>query len=632
MMRKMKPWMGGIAILSAVLTAPLAVVAQETPATPAVSSSLLNVIPKDATAFLAIRHLKELDGKITAFADKLGFKLGGEQAMWPAPLDWVKETLQIGDGLDDNGGVAIVLLNCAELQTTGAAMSRMALYLPTTKPAAMLEALGAQKQEDIYSLLLAGQPMHAKAGKAHLVLASTPEALREALKTDGGIGQSMPKDRIAAFNQDDLSGWFNFRGISPQVRQEIEGMFTGLMMMGGAGNPMTAAEQAKNITKFLEEGDVLAFSVRIDAAKGVTLSGYSSMKPDTEYGRIMAGTKPSAEPLLIGLPDESVIFAFGGASNGSVPGVEDQLRKTFDQILNEQMFGEIMSSEELKSFKDELVQLLVQVDAINMSAAGLPAEGGGGMIGGVSVITVKDSRKWQEQARGLFANVKKIILKAAEQPDITEEELKAVDAAIQIKENAEKLGDAVVDHFVVDLRQIPDLTEEDIAEVEAVIGKEGVLVRIVAMDPKHVVISFGGGAKRCQDIMNNVSQGKAPLADNKFIKMVADRLPKGPRLSEGYLHLENLLKLVIDISNQLNEPFPFPLMIPETAPLSFTNVKVSDTAQQIDLLIPMETITTAKTAIEPLLGMMMGGMMGGPPGGMDMPVEPLEDEGEGGLN
>jgi hypothetical protein len=279
-----------------------------------------------------------------------------------------------------------------------------------------------------------------------------------------------------------------------------------------------------------------------------------------------------------------------------------------------------------------LVQLLVQVDALNISVAGLPADGGGGMIGIASVVTVKDSRKWQDQARSLFEAVKKIILKAAEQPDITEEELKAVDAAIQIKENAETLGNAKVDHFVIDLSEIPDLTEDDIAEVKAVIGKEGVLVRIAAMDATHVVVTFGGGAKRCQDIMNSVSQGKAPLADNKFIKMVADRLPNGPRLSEGYLHLENVFKLIIDISDRLGEDVFFRLIIPETAPLSFTNVKVSETAQQIDVLVPMEMITSAKKAVEPLMGMLMGGMMGGPQGDMDMKVEPLEDEGEGELD
>lgn len=632
MMRKTEPWIGSIVLLSVLLTVLPAAMAQETPAAPAAGSSLLEAIPKDATAFFAIRNLKELDGKITAFAGKLDFKLGGEGAMWPAPLTWVKETLQIGNGLDENGGVAVVLLNCANVKTSGEAMTRMALFLPTTKPDAMAEALGGQKQENAYSLLLAGQPMLATAGKNHLVLAQTPDSLREALKSGGGVGQSMSKDRIAAFGQDDLFGWVNFRGVSPDLRKEIENALTGLVNLGGTVDPTAAAEGAKNLTKWLEEGDVVAFSVRIDAQKGVLLSGYSALKPDTEYGRILAGTKPPTEPLLIGLPDESVICAFGSGSNGSVPGVEEQIRKGLDQALSEEMLTSIISPENLKSFKDELVKLLVQVDAINLSMAGLPAESGDGMIGLLSVVTVKDSRKWQAQARSLFATVKNMIVKAAQQPDITEEELKAVEAAIQIKENAETLGTAAVDHFVIDLAQIPDLTEDDIAEVKAVIGKEGILVRIAAMDPTHVVISFGGGVKRCQAVIGNVSEAKAPLADNKFIKMVADRLPKGPRLSEGYLHLENLLTLVVAISNQLNTPFPFPLAIPETAPLSLSSVKVGDTAQQIDILIPMEAILAAKRALEPLMGMLMGGMMGGPQGGMDMPVEPLEDEGGGELN
>jgi hypothetical protein len=439
----------------------------------------------------------------------------------------------------------------------------------------------------------------------------------------------MPKDRLAAFSRDDLTGWFNFRGISPAIRKEIEGMLTGLMMMGGTADPMAAAEQAKNITKYLEEGDVLSFSVRIDAAQGVNFSGYSAMKADSEYGRMMAAMKPPTEPLLIGLPEEPVIGAMGSASSGSVPGAKEQMRKGLDQVLNEQILGEMMSAEEISALKDDLINVLAEVDALNISVAGLPAEGGEGMIGVTSVVTVKDSRKWQKQVHGLFASIKKIILKAAKQPDITEDEIKAIDQAIQIKENAEKLGDSPVDHFIVDLSKVPDLTADDIAEVKSVVGKEGILVRIVAVDPTHVAITFGGGKARCQTIMKNITEGKAPLADNKFIKMVADRLPSDQRIAEGYLKLENILKLVIDISNQLNEPFPFPLMVPETAPLCFSSVKVGNNAQQMDFLVPIETIVTIKNSVEPLMGMMMGGMMGGPQGGeMEMEVEPLEDEGE----
>ena len=72
-----------LACLLCLLIAPVGLMAQvvtEPPAggsTPAVGSTqaLLNVIPADATAFLAIRNLKELDNDGVSVSTQLGFPL-----------------------------------------------------------------------------------------------------------------------------------------------------------------------------------------------------------------------------------------------------------------------------------------------------------------------------------------------------------------------------------------------------------------------------------------------------------------------------------------------------------------------------------------------------------------------------
>jgi hypothetical protein len=193
--------------------------------------------------------------------------------------------------------------------------------------------------------------------------------------------------------------------------------------------------------------------------------------------------------------------------------------------------------------------------------------------------------------------------------------------AVQWKDNAEKLGGAEVDVLTVDLAKLPDAEEEEVAQAKKVLGPEGVTIRLGALGKDKIVLVFGGGSKRFEAIAKMAADNEAPLTENKSVKLVADRVPAGAKLVEGYLNIDKLIELVMDISSEVGGGIPFPINLQNAAPVAFTATKAGDAAQQSDVLIPMELVKSVADVVRPML--MMG--IGGPQGGPDEPEPPSDN-------
>lgn len=638
-MRTIRPWMGGTFGLLTLLAIPAALSAQEGAAKPAGTEALLKAIPKDASGFVAIRNLKELDAKITGFAAAIGFPLGGQNSFFPAPLDWAKQSLGIQEGIEDNAGMAVVLLDCSKAQTPDEIPTRMVFLLPTSDAEALLKQLGAEKKEDIYELQFMGADAVAAKKGGFLAVAQTAEALKPALKEDEGIASSMAPDRVKSYTQQDLFLWAHFRGLSPALRKEITDAFEGVAQMGGAGNPMAGLSQIKNVinqwNKLMDDGQEVSCGLSIDARKGIGIQLFGSMKPDSPMGKMIADTKPAKGSLLVGLPNESTILAVGSVKS---PGADDNIKQTLDALMGDDMLGKMIEESKREELKTSLTNILISVNAMSVSLSGLPAEGGEGMIGLTFVGQVENSLKWQEEARKAFATLKGVLLDAIKKEaagqaggdkKLSDDQMKALEDAVVLKENVEKIGNASVDHFILDLSKAPEISEDQLAEIKGVVGKEGILIRIAAIGEKHVAITMGGGAKRFELIAGHVGKGETPLIENKLNKPVADRLPADQRVAEGYLHIENGVRMAVDIMNQLNQPVPIPKeMIRETAPIGFATIKVPPSGMEATVLVPMELIQTVKQTVQALMPMFMGGGMDG----MDGDDQPPPDGPSGELN
>jgi hypothetical protein len=254
----------------------------------------------------------------------------------------------------------------------------------------------------------------------------------------------------------------------------------------------------------------------------------------------------------------------------------------------------------------------------------LPIEDGQGMVNAVLIAKVKDAAQWKQEARKIFNMGKELGVEAAKKSGEPEEEVSKTANAIQWKEGAEKLGGADVDQLVVDLAQLPNSDTDTVDQIKKVLGPEGVLVRVGALGKDQILVVFGGGAKRFEAAAKIATAKEAPLAGNADIKKVADRLQAGPRVMEIYFNVDKLISLAMDISSEVGGGIMFPIALRNAAPIAMTSVKIGETAQQTELLVPMELLRSLADIFGPMLQM---GLDGPQPGDSDEPELPSDESG-----
>lgn len=592
----------------------------EKPAPPADPAAVLKVIPANAAAFVAVRNIAEMDYDVSDVLAKLDLPL--ESMGFPGLLTMIKEQAGITEGLDANSGAAIILLDCTQAKLAEDLEKRAVIVLPTDKAEALATALGGTKDGEGYQLTIGGEPAIGAEKGGFLIVAPTEskDALKEVMQAKEGIDKRLPADRMKAYQDSDLFAWAALQGFSKELREAPITTIKGMMMMG---DPGASAEEIDDsmaeFTKFVDGLKEVSLGLALDSKVGLRAAFWYQALPDSEIAKRLAALKLNDNSLLVGLPDEAVVLA-GGAVNTAR---EEDIQKALDRVLKPEIIGDDIDEAQLKELKVSLAKLATGFEQAGVSFAGLPGEGQDGMLAFTLVARTNNSEQMQAEMRKVLGKVKEMLIKAAVSKEaLTEEESKAVNDAVQIKENAEKLTGAVVDHFVVDITKLPEADEEQIEQIKSVVGQEGILVRIAAIGEKHLAVTFGGGAKRFAQVVEQVQKNQAPLGDRKTIKMVADRLPGQKRIMEGYLSIDRLLALVMDISNKLGQPVPFPLAMKETAPLALVGSQVGEGAVEVAALIPIELAQSVAETIKPMLMMFMGGG----PGGMGMPEEEGEEE------
>jgi len=636
MQTKRREWMIGAIVCSLLVALPGSLLAAQAPegegaggpakpvkpAPPKDPVAVLKAIPASATAFVAVRNIAEVDYDVADVLAKLELPL--DQLGFPGLITILKEQVGIEEGLEVNSGAAVVLLDCTEVKTLDDVDKRAVILVPTDKPEALVKALGGgEKEGDAYKLTLGSEPAIATEKDGFLVIASAEatDAIKEVVQVKEGIDKAMAPDRLKAYGDADIFAWASMRRISKELRAEPVKTLKGMMM---AGSPEAKPEEVDaslaEINKFLDELKEVSLSLTLDARIGLKGTFWYQAMPDSGIARRLAAVKPGDGSLLVGLPDEPMIAAAGWLNTIR----EEDIQKTVDQLLKPEILGGDVDEEQIKSVKDSLVKLATSFEQAAVSVTGLPSESEDGLIGVTAVAKVANSQQTQAEIRKLFTSAKDMLVKTAlNKGDLTEEESKTINEAIQLKEDAEKLTGAAVDHFVVDLAKIPDVEEEQLEQIKSVIGQEGIVIRIASIGERNVAITFGGGARRFAQVVEMVQKNQAPLAERKAIKMVANRLPGTKRIGEGYLSVDRLLATVMDVFAKTGQMMPFPLNMKETAPLSVMASQIDPTTAEVNVLVPIELAQSTAEMVKPMMMMFMGGM--GEPGAT-MPEEEEEKE------
>jgi hypothetical protein len=572
-------------LVVSLLVPPLAV-GQDTPASSS-KPDVFAAVPENAWAVACVRNLAGLEKKVMAIGTKFG-------APPMSPLMMAKTMLGLTSGVDDTGDLVVVLL---PLESLGNFADKMVLLVPITDYGEFTSLMEMQETEDgLSTTMLQGVPMYIAQKDKHAILAPSAETAKAVLEAKGAGRKLFTKSQLERAQEDDLSIWIN---AEPLVASDVIAPL--FAMAEKMNNP--SVDQLKDF-KTLQVG------LQISDA-GVRLGFNIEVKPGSEMAKGMGSVRETSESLLTGLPAEPFVLAMGGLyTAGSSAYMAENIGKMFD---NPQITaGGEVDAEKLKSVKDTISKMIEGLRSLAISVSALPP-GPDGLIGFAKVAGLEgDARACLDSFATLIENVKGGLF--------TDEDVNQWLKYFEYTPKAETIAGVDVDHLTVKLDQIEDIDEEDLETALKIIGKEGALLRMGAVDPHHVLTTFGGGAARFEAAAALVKEKKAPLADNPGIKKTAEALPK-KRAGEGYIALDTGLKLASEVGKIRDEPLPF--AVPEVnAPIGMASTMTSKTDQQSDIFIPMDVIMAAKDVVQAMMGMQA------PPAPAPGPATPPAEEPE----
>ncbi len=595
----MKRWTTLLALTGVLLAAAPSVWAEEAakpaaeaetePSTkPTEPLNLLDAIPADAWGFVAIPNLDKFDGKLGMLAEQLSFPVG-------SPIALLMGQLGIADGLRSKAGLGLVILDPMEY---GMPPDDMAVLVPTTNWAALLEVFEPQKDEDgTMRIDLMGQQLYAVPKGGFVVLGTDKASVKFVAKAPKGIAKSLKPDQVERSTKSDLYAMLNLRPAIEMARPLVGQVVAMLMMDSMDGNP-DAAEQIQKSTQeivdLVDQINALELALALEES-GIQLSAFLTFKEDGDIAKTIQTAKLTPTPMLAGLPSGPYIVALGyKRAEGQEPsGLQKMI---MDLVMSQSQLGDMIDMEQLAAIQKVGDMLMRKMTSMGMVVTLLPAEVPG-EAALTEVIETSDPKGTSEA-----------VLKAVEMYKtlFKDPTAKAMMEAVSCKANAEQIAGASVNHIKFDMAKagevMPELAQAS-DTVTGILGEEGLLVRVGAVGEKHVVITVGGGAKHFETVAGNVKAGKTPLYENKGIEKIRSKMPK-ERFFELYLAVDELLKAIQALTGSME----IPTMSKIEAPLGVC-LSAKKNYGRLDIVLPIELIIEIKNvALEAMFG---GGFGGG---------------------
>ncbi|MCK4661010.1 MAG: hypothetical protein KAV82_15925 [Phycisphaerae bacterium] len=526
---------------------------------------VLSIVPADAWAVTWVRHTAEMDQKLNTLAQQLNFPM-----FFPQPLVMGVSMLGFPYGLDSTGGVGLVVLPAPSFDVL---QNHTVALFPTKDFKQLVSLLELTEVEPgISKTMLHDQEVFLAHKTGYALLSLSPDAIKAVLASKTSFASKLSKHQLKHYAKDDLVIWIN---AAPIINSEpFQAVAPMLQMVGGFGLDM------------LKQLRTMALSLRITPA-GLQFGFYMDSISGSEVFRVIASQRGQTGSLMLGIPQDRMVLSYGAVWNEeSARFAADMIAKSLDtpqlQMLK-------LEPTKLEQFKTTLLSLARGARAVCFGVSQLP-EGPSGLFSLAKVATVEgDSKQILASLAELVALVKGGL--------ILDEQAAPFLSLLEYKPAAETIDGVSVDHLFFNLTggfaDEADAMPREIAMALKILGKEGILFRLGAVDAKNVAMTFGGGAERFRTVAALVKGKKAPLADDPGIQRCQAYLPSS-RSEEGYLAVDHLLSLITVIAKIADEPMP-PLSLGKlNAPVAFASEPVEPGGWQSECFIPMELMIAAK--------------------------------------
>jgi hypothetical protein len=540
----------------------LLVICSLPPGARAAEPDVFAVIPADTLAAITIRDPAGLDAKLRDLGSELGF---GSVSLFLL----AKGQLQMVEGIDEQGTIAILLVPNVEAPD---ARHDMVLLIPTTDRAKLLAFLAPEPVEEGYDKVrIKQQDTYVGTRGSFTVLTPKLETAKRVVAAKEGMASQLSAYQRKHLQVTDVSVLINVKALaSGSGRADFKRLMTVLGLR----------EKELGDYKFWQ------LFARMEPS-GATVEVYT----ERIKGAAQDSDDATHEGLLAGLPDEDFVTAVGMAGGT----LERRTVYTTEVLLDYLEASGGLDASRRGDLVEAVRKMSAQAVRASQMASLLP-EGPDGLFGLVKLIETRDDPRRLINAIENFV----AILKSGV---IVDPVLAKAIERITYRRSAEQVNERPVDHLFMDITALKDVDE---GLVKKAIGQDGVLVRIGAVDERHILVTIGGGLERFEALAAVVREGRSPLAGNAGVVRAAAKLPAS-RSVEAFVAVDRLAELVKRVARVMDMDVPPITVAKLDEPVSIGLSEVGSAGTLFTVVSPRPALIEIVKAFVDLAASQVGG-------------------------
>jgi len=531
-----------IAILSACAASLLAIprLGQAEPATkPATRPAekfdprLLKLIPDHCLGFVAVRSIEGTAGRAEALI---------RQAMGPMvppdfkAVDYLKQSLRLGEGFDSNGSFALVMLHPKQYAPDllkpppedddpwGGVQPPelpMALIIPGKDAAKIFPNETFEKDGKYFRFGPGDDTPWALETEGFVIVGFSKKVIEAFPPAKAVTSRLLPahKKMLARYN---VFAWADRKTCSKLGNTRFAGFMSYLGEMGemgGAVMPILMPIKYMRLTR----GTVLKEATHVAVGIGADDSGFGfevrwTYPSGSLVGKVLAAFPKQPGPLMTRLPDLPYIFAYGATKTLKTP---DKLKaEQYAKLLGHKYVATVPEDVKAKAAKI-ILGLQDEVTAVQHYFG--PNSKEGGPMGAISVIECKSPARLKKVIEQIPPVAQAIIRNFA----AGDEDFGAEFEKVSLKhfKGLEAVGEVKVDAIVIDHPSMQEWDERQKNTITAIFGDDKPRFLIAEVDKKTLVITLGGGMKLMGEAIKG-AKAKRNLEADAVVKAALARLPR----------------------------------------------------------------------------------------------------------
>lgn len=516
--------------------------AQPAATQPAAGGDILNRIPANAMGFVVVKNLSDTGAKVDKFIADIGLK----EMVQGNVLQMAKTMLLISKGINDNGGLAVVMLDPAQFDwdlkgamtgTEPKGMPPVAVIIPGNKPMDIFASYKPTEEAGYVQFELGDKTMYAKAMGEYTVAGPTTKVVDAVVASTDNVTKKLGEDHKALVLKEDLAVYIDMKMLTPYLlaaldKAQAQMKETEENLPEGSGRVMIMSLYAQQLMPMykdmLSQVEGVSMGARISRT-GVLVESFTSYVPDSRLAKMVSAMKVSTEPLLDKLPGLPYVLALG--ARGQSPAKSEMVKDILTKALASDALAKAPAEAKTKLI-DAVMKITEQTAGTQVYIGGAPAKSG--LFAVSCVSTVKDAKVYTAALADL-TDSSLAIIKA-----VLGEEAK--DVSIKYVKAGTKVEDASVDTIDITFPQL-DVGADEKESMAKILGEDKLSVYVATVNDTTVVVSFGGSVKFLGEAIKAARSGNGPLPKDPGVVKAMAELPKNPMIV-AFFSPANLLEVI----------------------------------------------------------------------------------------